>query len=233
MRAPDPPPTDARAFWDAKILGWEESRYQSPRAAPTLIERIAGGVSTSLRFRREAALALLAPHVPGRRVVELGCGSGSLAGPVMALGAAAYHGIDLSPVAIARARERMAGLAHSEHMRFDAGAVADLPPQGDAVVFSLGLFDWLSDAEIAHAFAIARAGTYLHALSERRGSPAQLLHRLYVWLSYGWRGGGYVPRYQSLGEIQECLARQGLPPCRAYRHPRLRFGMFVSNLPLP
>lgn len=226
------PPIDPKTFWDAKILGWEDSRYQASAAAPTWLERIAGSVSTSLRFRQETALALLAPHVPGRRLVELGCGSGRLAERLMALGAAAYHGIDVSPVAIARAHERVADSAQARRIRFEVGGVAELPAQGDALVFSLGLFDWLSDAEIGHVLTIGRGGAYFHAVAERQRSIQQAIHQLYVHLSYG-RRCDYVPRYHALAEIAAALDRCGLPPCRVYRHPKMRFGIFVSDLPLP
>ena len=226
---PTEQPHDPRSFWDAKILGWEDSRYQAPLAAPTWLERLAGSVSTSLRFRQEAALALLAPHLPGRRLVELGCGSGRLAARLTALGAAAYHGFDISPVAIARARERVAGSPHADRIRFEVGGVAELPPLGDALVVSLGLFDWLNDAEIEHVLAIGRQGAYVHAASERRWSFQQMLHRLYVHLSYG-RRTGYVPRYHAPSELFAILDRIGLPPCRVHRHPKMRFGIFLTDL---
>lgn len=223
---------DPRSFWNAKILGWEDSRYGASAAAPSLVERIAGGVSTSLRFRLEAAAALLAPHLPGRRVVELGCGSGLLAERLLALGAASYQGVDLSDGAIVRARERHAGSPAAGRMAFDVGSVLDLRPQGDALVFSLGLFDWLSPEEITHVFSVGRGGNYFHAVAEKRRSVQQVIHRAYVHFSYG-RRTGYEPRYHSTLEIDTLLATAGLAPAKIYRHPRMRFGIFVTDLALP
>lgn len=218
---------DPKRFWNAKILGWEDSRYSA--AGLSLVERIAGGVSTSLRFRLEAAVALLAPHLPGRHLVELGCGSGLLAERLMALGATSYQGYDISDTAIARARQRQAGLAQSDRIAFEVAAVAELERQDDALVFSLGLFDWLSSDEIAHVFSIGRHGHYFHAVAERRRSLEQLIHRTYVHLSYG-RRTGYAPSYHSVVEIDGLLGKVGLPPARVYRHGRMRFGIFVTDL---
>jgi len=217
-------------FWDARILGWEESRYGSAAVAPGLLEGIAARASSSLRFRLHAAIALLAPHVRGRRVVELGCGSGLLAQPLMALGAAGYLGIDISPVAIARARERAA--ASGADVRFAVGAVAELEPQGEALTFSLGLFDWLTAAEIDRVFAAGAAGPYLHAVAERRGSIQQLGHRIYVHLAYG-RRTGLAPRYHAIGEIVAAVRRHRALPANVFRDPRMSFGVFVTDLPLP
>src|SRR5687767_14151773 len=54
----------------------------------------------------ERALAELLPGLRGQRVVELGCGTGRNAGPVLAAGARAYHGVDGSAGMLARARDR-------------------------------------------------------------------------------------------------------------------------------
>ncbi len=222
-------PVDPKSFWNAKILGWEDSRYSTSAAAPSLVERIAGGVSTSLRFRLEAAVARLAPHVPGRRLVELGCGSGLLTERLMALGALHYQGFDISEAAIGRARQRNIGLIEAGSVSFHVAGVGELDPQSDALLFSLGLFDWLSPAEIAHVFSIGRQGRYFHAVSERRRSIEQLIHRAYVHFSYG-RRTGYAPRYHSMAEIDGLLEQAGLPSAQVYRHARMRFGIFVTDL---
>ncbi len=224
--APEP-----KAFWDAKILGWEASRYGGA-ASPDLIEDMAGRISSSVRFRLDAAARLLAPHLAGRRVVELGCGSGLLAERLLALGAASYQGYDLSDAAIARAKQRAADSPRGEAMRFTVAGITDLPPQGDALVISLGLVEWLTAAELDHLFSLGRQGSCLHAVSERRRSAAQLIHRAYVHFSYGWKNGGYVPRYHQVAEVAAIASRHGIGRLNVFRHRRLRFGIFVSDLPL-
>ena len=225
------PTAEPQAFWNAKILGWEASRYGGA-ASPDLVEGVAGRVSSSVRFRLDVVARLLAPHLTGRRVVELGCGSGLLAERLLELGAASYQGYDFSEAAIARAEQRAAGSPRGEAMRFAVAAIADLPPQGDALVISLGLIEWLTPAELDHLFALSRQGSCLHALSERRRSAAQLIHRAYVHFSYGWKNGGYVPQYHQMAEIAAIANRHEIGRLNVFRHPRLRFGIFVSDLPL-
>ncbi|MDR3437111.1 methyltransferase domain-containing protein [Telmatospirillum sp.] len=225
------PAIDPRTFWNDKILGWEESRYLAPSKAATFVERMAGRISSSLRFRLDAAVRLLAPHLPGRQVVELGCGSGLLAERLISLGAAGYRGIDIADRAIAEARYRHAGSPSDNLMTFEVAPVLDVRPQGDALVFSLGLFDWLSPEEICHIFTISRQGHYFHAVAERRLSAQQLIHRAYVHFSYG-RRTGYRPQYHSVADIDALLGRSGLPPATVYRNARMRFGIFVTDLAL-
>lgn len=217
---------DAKTFWNKKIIGWEDSRYGIGASGASGAERIAGNISSSLRFRLEAAISRLAPHLAGRDLVELGCGSGLLADRLLAKGARSYLGIDISETAIARASSRQ----RDPRANFRVMPVSALPSLGNALVFSLGLFDWLGDSEIAHVFAVGRQGNYLHAVSERRVSLQQLVHRAYVHFSYG-RRTGFRPAYHSVGQMNGLLAEAGLPPAAVWRHPRLSFGIFLSDLP--
>jgi putative flippase GtrA/SAM-dependent methyltransferase len=225
------PAPEPKAFWDSKILGWESTRYGRPESSD-LIEGLAGQISSSVRFRLDAAVRLLAPHLAGRRVVELGCGSGRLAERLLLLGAASYQGYDFSEVAIARAKQRAAASPRGEAMRFAVAAVADAPPQGDALLISFGLIEWLTPAELDRLFALGRQGSCLHALSERRRSATQFIHRAYVHFAYGRINGGYVPRYHQVEEIAAIANRHGIGPLGVFRHRRMRFGIFVSDLPL-
>src|SRR2546430_945199 len=96
---------DPQQFWEDKILRWEADRY-GRSAHSSWLERVASRLSGSLRARLALAESLLRPHVAGRRVVELGCGSGLLAAPLVEAGAASYLGIDIARSAIASARCR-------------------------------------------------------------------------------------------------------------------------------
>jgi len=222
---------DPKAFWNAKIVDWETTRYGGA-AVRGVLENAAGRISSSVRFRLDLAARLLAPHVPGRRMVEVGCGSGLLAERLIALGAASYAGYDISEVAIERANTRIAQASGGGAIRFAVAGVEDLPPQGDALVLSLGLVDWLPPDQIGRLFAIGRDGSCLHSCSERRFSPAQIVHRAYVQVSYGWNSGGYRPQYHRVTELAALARRYGVADLHVFRHPRLRFGAFVSDLTL-
>jgi SAM-dependent methyltransferase len=223
---------DVKGFWESKIIEWEESRYQEENPAPTLIERIAGRISSSLRFRVRAAAHQLAPVVAGRHVVELGCGSGILAQAPCAAGAESYLGVDISENAVQVAQARVETSPHAGKIRFQAGSVDQITSTGDAIVFSLGLFDWLTDAEIRHVLSLSRFGSYYHAVAEKRNNLTQLAHRLYVHVSYGHRTGGYVPQYHSIRQMGDILAELEMPPPNVVRHPAMRFGIFVTDLDL-
>ncbi len=222
----------AADFWEKKILSWEAGRYGRVSGALPLLERAANRLSFSLRFRLFITGELLAPFVAGKTVLELGCGSGLLASRIMAAGAASYLGVDIAAAAIENARRRAAAAGLSGAVRFQQGA-ADGPGIAAAqIVFSLGLFDWLDDDEIAGIFARNPNSDFLHAISERRRSFGQLAHRAYCLLAYGFRTKGYVPRYLSVEQVAGIYRRYGGKPVYVYRHPKLSFGALVTTLPV-
>ena len=222
--------TDPTDFWNHKIIGWERGRYDTHDAG-SMLERLADRASDSLRFRLSSAGRLLAPHVAGKRVLDVGCGSGRLADALLAAGASSYHGIDISSAAVEEGRQRAerSGWTQATFSQGDTRAIADF--EADIVV-SLGLLDWLRDDELETLFQAQGGADYFHAIAERRHAPTQWLHRAYVWLAYGHRTGGYVPRYYRVTDLQARLDAAGAPPVRVWRHRRLTFGAYLTSLPV-
>lgn len=226
------PSVDPKKFWEEKIIAWEDGRYGDKAAGRPLLERLADHASASLRFRLAITKKLLAPHVGGKNIVELGCGSGLLAGDLIALGAAGYRGYDISSNAVARARELAAEQGLGDKVRFEVCPVGNLPLLNADIIFSLGLLDWLDDAALEKVFEAGGKTEYLHAISEKRANPSQCLHRIYVFLAYGWRTGGYVPKYHSVAEIEALAKAHNQSRVHVYRNPCLNFSALISTLPL-
>jgi len=223
-------PVDPKQFWEDKLLTWEQGRYGKPVRPLGPLEWIANLSSMSLRYRVAIAPELLEPFLAGKRVVELGCGSGLLATKLIAYGAASYLGIDIAETAIRKARECHVG--QDARIAFAVGGAADLQPLAADLVISLGLFDWLRDYEIANVFAKSGSADFLHAIAERRPGIQQWLHRAYVQLAYGYRTESYRPRYFTCDHIA-ALATAVVPrSLYVYRNRRLSFGALISSLPV-
>ena len=220
--------SDPKQFWEDKILAWEQGRY-SPGDQGGPLERLADRASDSLRFRLHITGELLAPLVQGKAVLDIGCGSGRLAGALLAAGARSYRGIDIAAAAIDEARQR-ATREGWDRARFELGTVHRIERQDADIVVSLGLTDWLTDAELAVLFERCGDADFLHAISEKRNTPAQWIHRSYVWLAYGHRTGAYVPRYFSPGFLADFARPHHPGPFRVWRHRRLSFGALVTSL---
>ena len=108
-------------------------------------------------------------------------------------------GIDISERAIAMAKERNAGSDWRDKMIFTTGTIDDMPDKEADLVRSLGLLDWLGEEEISKIFSRQGGARFLHSISNQGNlSLQQLIHRLYVQVSYGYRTNGYVPQYHSI-----------------------------------
>ena len=140
-----------------------------------------------------------------------------------------YLGIDIAESAIETARSRH---GNDARIRFQVGSVAQLPPLSADMVVSLGLFDWLTDEEIATSFRQSGKAEFLHAIAERRPGVQQWLHRSYVQLAYGYRTDQYRPRYLTCEHVRALWAASASRPLYVYRNWRLSFGALLSSLPI-
>lgn len=224
----------ARRFWEEKILAWERGRYHIGKDnAGGLLEAVADRLSGSLRFRLDTAIALVEPLMRGRSVLELGCGSGLLANRFLDAGATDYLGVDIASVAIDAAEARRSSGQVAERARFVCSSLDDLSAISQDFVFSLGLLDWLTDHQLDHLFRLQGKADFLHAIAERSNGVAQLVHRGYVQIAYGWRTKTYRPRYYSCAGIAAMTrTHRGPGPIYVFRHHRLTFGALVSSLPI-
>jgi SAM-dependent methyltransferase len=220
---------DPKQFWESKILAWEHGRYSKPDRPMSLLEWIADRSSMSLRYRIVVTPELLRPFLANKRVVELGCGSGLLAGTLIEYGAKGYLGVDIAEPAIEKARETYRGRDQIEFVVSDIGS---LPRISADLVVSLGLFDWLTDDEIADVFRKSGSADFLHAIAERRRGVQQWLHRSYVQLAYGYRTMSYRPRYFTYDQIRRLATAADNRRIYAFRSWRLSFGALISSLPI-
>lgn len=223
---------DAKTFWEKKILDWEGGRYAAKEEGQSFLERIANRSSDSLRFRLRAALEIIQPHVAGKTVLELGCGSGLIAQELIDAGAEQYIGIDFAEAAIDQANETFKDNPDlGSKIQFRVGDVCDPLDFKPDIAFSLGLLDWLDLDQIEQIFQnCGPECDYLHAISERKFSLSQIAHKMYVYVSYGHRTDGYQPMYYSTQEIVDRARPTNTLPTRIYRDKRLSFGAFVVTL---
>lgn len=224
--------TDPKKFWEDKILTWEEGRYEPRKAKGSLLERIADASSRSLRYRIQVGVELLKDHVKGKSVLEVGCGSGLVAQNFIDAGATRYVGFDIAENAIAIANKRKQDKGWSDRISFHVGSIDAMPAVTEDIVFSLGVLDWLTDAELEILFARQGKAHFLHAIAEKRMSLSQYAHRAYVQVSYGHKTGAYRPRYFAAADIARLAAEHQSGPFFAFRNPKLSFGALISSLPI-
>jgi SAM-dependent methyltransferase len=95
-------------------------------------------------FRRKELAVETVRRLGHPRVLDVGCGPGRIAEPVLEAGAREYVGIDFSEPMIALALERLARFG--DRVRLLTGDFLDTPLGGPFdVVLALGLFDYTPD----------------------------------------------------------------------------------------
>ena len=223
---------DKKKFWENKIIGWEDIRYKSLSNNQSFFEKFVNKTNKTLIFRLNTALEILKPLIKDKKVVELGCGSGFLAKEIINYGASSYTGYDISENAISRAISLSNENNYNDKTKFYSKSILEMTELDADYVFSLGLTDWLDDKEIDHLFKISKNSENLHSISEEKKSISQLLHRAYVFLSYGRKTKGYAPRYLKSKKIIETIKLHSNKNVFEYRNKRMSFGIFLSTFPI-
>lgn len=129
--------------------------------------------------RRRKTLELLG-DVRGKRVLDLGCGSGAMLG-VLRGAAVEYHGIDIAPTMVAVAKRHIDQLGLGAGFRVAVGSVHALPYRSgsfDAAV-GMGLLEYFDEPEtvVAEALRVLKPHGTLVFTIPRRGSLDDLAVR--------------------------------------------------------
>ncbi len=158
------------AFWDNKIASWEASRY-------SLLSRCNPFSWTVLR-RMGAARRLVREDFQHHQfVLDLGCGSGSLAQALLNDPSRSYLGIDFSRTAVEAARRRFRG--HAERIRFEQLNVLEAPSLEAPLIVFLGLLDWLDESEMGLLFRKLKAENLCFSFTESESGLGGLLYGRY------------------------------------------------------
>ncbi len=221
-----------KIFWENKIIGWEDIRYKSESKNQNFFEKFVNKTNKTLIYRLKTTFEILKPIIKNKRVVELGCGSGFLAEDIIKAGASSYIGYDISENAINRAIKISEEKRYHDKAKFFSKSILETPILDADYVFSLGLTDWLNDDELDHLFKISKNSENIHSISENKKSFSQLLHKIYVFLSYARKTKGYAPRYLDSKKIAGLITKNTGKKVFAYRNKKMSFGILLTTLPL-
>jgi hypothetical protein len=209
---------DKKYFWDHKILGWEKKNYNGMLWG------------SAIRQRRDLFLSVAGSSLKNKVVFESGCGSAGLVEDLFELGIKKYIGCDLSAVAIQKAKISAARLGLALKTEFLNQCALKVENISCDLNFSLGLWDWLDNDEVTLMMQKTKASSYLHSYSELRHSPSQLLHRMYVFTSYGRKNVAYTPKYRMPEQIAGLMKSAGAPEPKFFRKSSMSFSTFAYYL---
>jgi cyclopropane fatty-acyl-phospholipid synthase-like methyltransferase len=147
------PTSKSGEYWKEHVISWEASAYykdsgKQPRFWDRLSTLFRG---RGMYVRMDAALRLIAPHLKGLTVLDIGCASGRFAFELLEAGAKRIIGVDISPAAIQAANERRAGSPFADRLEFK---VIDLTqpdaelPQVD-LISALGVIEYFDPTALS------------------------------------------------------------------------------------
>lgn len=141
-------------------MGWHH-RYLDPAQAAAVYDRIGRWQDTQAFYERDAVAAMVAAArlQQATRVLEVGCGTGTLAAALLAEDLhpeATYRGLDVSPQMVQLTRRRVQPFgARAEVRQVDGRSAWPVPDDGVDRVLAAYLLDLLSPAMIDDFFTEA------------------------------------------------------------------------------
>lgn len=150
---------------------WHDRRFAEAPGRGVAVRSFASALTTEAINRTFARAKALCP---GRQVLDYGCSHGQASLRLRAFGATSVHGIDISPVAVAQAREA-AALAGVDHMAFDVmnAEVLEFPDQSFDLVFGVAILHHLdidrACAEIARVLRPDGVALFLEPMGHNPG----------------------------------------------------------------
>jgi SAM-dependent methyltransferase len=218
-------------YWKRHVMSWEAGAYYKDSGRPMpLWERMAALLrGNGMYVRMEAARRMVAPHVEGLTVLDLGCASGRFAFQLAEAGAKKVIGLDVSPDAIEAANRRCLQSPYAGKVEFQVGDLTQEAlqlPQVDLVT-ALGVLEYFDAPALDALLAKFRTRYFLLDFPDDEG-------RKRTWLIWNLRkiylriNGCPGVHLYSKDEFRRIAAAHGFSGLRFVHHSIFDY---VTNLP--
>ncbi len=231
MQGSHQPDQDQGEYWKKHVMNWEAGAYyrDAGRAMP-FWERVAALLrGNGMYVRMEAARKMVAPHVRGLTVLDIGCASGRFAFQLMEAGAQKVIGLDVSPEAIEAANRRRSLSPYADRLEFRVGDLRQPSlelPQVDLIT-ALGVLEYFDAPSLDALLAKFRTRYFLLDFPDEEG-------RRRTWLIWNLRqiylriNGCPGVHLYSKDEFRRVAAAHGFRDLRFVHHSIFDY---VTNLP--
>jgi cyclopropane fatty-acyl-phospholipid synthase-like methyltransferase len=225
------PTSESGKYWKEHVLSWEAGAYYKDRSArPAFWDRLSSIFrGKAMYVRMDAALQLVSPHLAGRHVLDIGCGSGRFAFQLLAAGAERVVGFDVSPAAIEAAEARRRQSPSADRLEFRVMDVtlpsAELPPVD--LITALGVIEYFDALELSALLGRFNSRYFLIDFPDSEGRKRDWLtwYLRQVYLRVNRCPGVYL---YSQDEFRRMAAEHGY---EAVRFARRSAFDFATNLP--
>jgi SAM-dependent methyltransferase len=141
-------------YWEHFIIDWDQSVYNKDARNLSLLEQLASKFRGPLRARHQLACNFLAPLAEGRKILEIGCGTGRLSYELLKAGAHSITGIDISQLAIDKANSVFSDKFSNDQFCFLAGELEaiDFSELEFDTVIGLGILQYMAPTDMHTLF---------------------------------------------------------------------------------
>jgi SAM-dependent methyltransferase len=218
-----------RDYWGSEIGHWARTSYERSHVSG-LVSKFMAHLRSSVEARAITAGKILAPHVKGKTLLDLGCGHGGFALSMLEAGATRVIGWDIAPQAIELANEQVKKLGVGDRAEFKVALVEDANfPETDFVT-GLGLLDWMPPHEIKTMLGRLSGRKAMFSYSELDGSFDEIVHRIWLCKRLEWFGGGVRAYHHPRELILRWFRDAGFGRMTIVAKPEARFGRLIHNL---
>jgi 2-polyprenyl-3-methyl-5-hydroxy-6-metoxy-1,4-benzoquinol methylase len=218
-------------YWNRKIKIWSDTSYNREGKTRGILNKVFQILRKSIDERLQTALQILQPHIKGKSILDLGCGTGNLGFALMERGCSQYIGLDISEVAIEECRRKAASLGLNDKMIFICSNLFDDDslPQAD-ITTGLGLLDWLHPHDVERLISLMKNHRFLFSYSEQDNSLSEFIHRLYLVKRLQWKNTGVYAYHFKRQFIVNILKKNTMNNVTFMKNKKMRFGVIIHNL---
>jgi len=217
------------SYWDEKITWWADSSYEEKPG--NLWEKFMARLRRSVHARAVIALEVLEPHIEGKTVLDMGCGSGHFLTECIKAGAAKGIGLDIAPQAVELAQSLAKKNGFEDKLEFAVGKAGQKEfPEAD-IITGFGLVDWLETKECLQYFQHLKDKEFIFSFSDQDYSFDEIVHYYYLVKRLELFGGGVRVYHHPAKVIFRRLHKVGIHDFRLISDKSMRFGRLVTNLP--
>lgn len=222
--------SESATYWEEHLLSWEAGAYYKEGAQnATWWDRLSSIFrGDAMYVRMKTALELVAPHIRGKTILDIGSASGRFAFQMIQAGAQKVYGIDISDEAVRFAQKRGAELEMQDQLDFSVADVVqpNTPlPQVDLVT-ALGVIEYFNADDMASFLGNLRTKYFLLDFPDygrKKEFPTWILRQVYIRVNQ--LPGVYL---YALDEFANLAAPFGFKDLRVIKQNNF---YYVTNLP--
>ncbi|NOH02468.1 MAG: class I SAM-dependent methyltransferase [Chloroflexi bacterium] len=179
--------SESAKYWEEHLLSWEAGAYYKEGTQnATWWDRLSSVFrGDAMYVRMKTALELIAPHINGKTVLDVGCASGRFAFQMIQAGAQKVYGTDISSEAVEFAKKRGVELGMQDRLEFSLADVVqpNTPLPHVDLVTALGVIEYFNADDMSAFLGNLRTKYFLLDFPDygrKKEFPTWILRQVYI-----------------------------------------------------